>query len=78
MIKPLIVSEKGKKVKVKPKIVVAVIYQEIQHSPNYNSGWALRFPRITALRLDRGIHDIADLKEIGKDFKNQKRNWQYG
>jgi len=78
LIKPLIVSEKGKKVKVKPKIVVAVIYQEIQHSPNYNSGWALRFPRITALRLDRGIHDIADLKEIGKDFKNQKRNWQYG
>ena len=78
LITPLIIKEKGKKVYIKPKIIVAITYQEIQHSPNYNSGWALRFPRITALRSDRGLHDIADLKEIEKDFKHQKRNWMYG
>ena len=78
LIKPLITSEKGKKVKIKPKIIVAVTYQEIQHSPNYNSGWALRFPRINALREDKPLSEIANLKEVEKDFKNQKRNWKYG
>jgi len=75
---PLITEEHGKKVKIKPKIVVSVTYQEIQKSPNYNSGWALRFPRLTALRPDKSSSEIADLKEIKKDFEKQKRNWQYG
>lgn len=75
---PLITKEKGKKVEVKPKVVVAVTYQEIQKSPNYNSGWALRFPRFTALRPDKSPGDAATLKEVEKDFKNQKRNWKYG
>jgi DNA ligase 1 len=78
LLKPLITSEKGKTVSVKPKVIVAVTYQEIQHSPNYNSGWALRFPRITALREDKPLSETADLNEVEKDFKNQKRNWQYG
>ncbi len=78
LLKPLIILEKGKEVKIKPKIVVSVTYQEIQHSPNYNSGWALRFPRITALRNDKPVSEIADLKEIEEDFKNQKRNWEFG
>ena len=77
-IKPLIEKEHGKIVTIKPKIVVAVTYQEIQRSPNYNSGWALRFPRFTALRSDKPLDEIADLKEIEKDFKNQKRNYVYG
>ncbi len=78
LLKPLVTSEKGREVKIKPKVIVAVTYQEIQHSPNYNSGWALRFPRITALREDKPISEIADLNEVEKDFKNQKRNWAYG
>ncbi len=78
LLKPLITSEKGKTVKIKPKIIVAITYQEIQHSPNYNSGWALRFPRITALREDKPLSEVADLEEIEKDFDNQKRNWRYG
>ncbi len=78
MIKPLIISEKGKSVKIKPKIVVSVTYQEIQRSPNYNSGWALRFPRFVALRPDRKSSQVSRLKDIEKDFDNQKRNWQYG
>ncbi len=78
LLKPLIISEKGKVAKIKPKVIVAVTYQEIQHSPNYNSGWALRFPRITALRNDKPLSETADLKEVEKDFENQKRNWRYG
>jgi DNA ligase-1 len=73
LLKPLILSEKGKEVKIKPHVIVAVTYQEIQKSPNYSSGWALRFPRITALRPDKHLLDIAELKDIEKDFENQKR-----
>ncbi len=75
---PLIIKEKGKTVSIKPKLVVAVTYQEIQKSPNYESGWALRFPRFTALRPDKPLSEIADINEIVEDFKNQKRNYQYG
>jgi DNA ligase 1 len=77
-IKPLIIEEKGKEVKIKPKIVVSVTYQEIQHSPTYSSGFALRFPRFTALRPDRAAEDVTTLKEVEKDFEHQKRNWEYG
>ena len=75
---PLIIKEKGKYVQLKPKIVVSITYQEIQKSPNYNSGFALRFPRFTSLRTDTPVAEITTLKEIEKDFKNQKRNYRYG
>jgi len=68
LLKPLVIKEKGKNVSVKPKIVVAVTYQEIQKSPTYSSGYALRFPRITSLRPDRGIHDVATISEVKKDY----------
>lgn len=75
---PHIIEEKGKLVKIKPKIVISVTYQEIQKSPNYNSGFALRFPRFTALRPDKPLSEITTLEEIKKDFEHQKRNWRYG
>jgi len=69
LLKPLIISEKGNRVKVKPKIVVSVTYQNIQKSPTYSSGFAMRFPRITHYRPDRNIKDIASLKDIEKETK---------
>ena len=75
---PLITKEKGKKVEIKPKIVISVTYQEIQKSPNYKSGFALRFPRFTALRPDKPLSEITTLKEVEEDYKKQKRNWRYG
>jgi len=74
----LITEEKGKSVKIKPKIVVSVTYQEIQKSPNYESGFALRFPRFTALRPDKPLSEITTIKEVEEDFKKQKRNYRYG
>lgn len=77
-LKPLIIKEHGKIVEVKPKVVVSVTYQEIQKSPTYNSGYALRFPRFTALREEKPLSEITTLKEIEKDYKSQKRNWRFG
>ncbi len=72
-IKPLIISENGKEVKIKPEIVIAITYQEIQQSPTYSSGFALRFPRFTALRVDKPLSEITSLEEIKSEFEKQKR-----
>ena len=77
-LRPHFIKEQGKSVKIKPKIIVAVTYQEIQRSPTYNSGFALRFPRFTAIRPDKPLNEITSLEEIKKDVENQKRNWMYG
>jgi DNA ligase-1 len=61
-LKPLIIEEKGREVKIRPNIVVEVAYQEIQKSPNYESKYALRFPRLIRIRDDKGP-DEADTKE---------------
>ena len=76
-IKPLIEKESGREVKVKPKLVVTVVYQNIQRSPTYESGFALRFPRITALRHDRKAEDIATLKEISDDYNRHELKIRY-
>ncbi|MCK4996801.1 ATP-dependent DNA ligase [Candidatus Pacearchaeota archaeon] len=64
MLGKLLIETKGTKIKVKPQIVITVKYQDIQKSPTYSSGYALRFPRITRLREDRGVNDIATLEEV--------------
>lgn len=72
MLKPLITEETGRGVIVKPEVVVEVIYQEIQKSPTYSSGFALRFPRVTRLRPDRSVKDIAFLYELKKEYEMQQ------
>ena len=74
LLKPLIIAEKGKKVKVKPEIVVEVTYEEIQKSPNYASGYALRFPRITRLRhMEKSASEATDLSYIEELYFSQKK-----
>ena len=63
-LKPLIIGEKGKTIVVKPQIVVSILYDEIQRSPSYSSGFALRFPRVVTLRTDRTPMDVASLEDL--------------
>ncbi len=73
MLKPLIISEKGSEVKVKPKIVIEVAYEEIQKSPTYSSGFALRFPRFIRLRDDKGPNQADTTKRLETLFNQQKK-----
>ena len=73
ILRPLVFEESGNVVRVKPKVVVSVNYQNIQKSPSYDSGYAMRFPRITHYRPDRRIDDIATLKDIEKASAKGKR-----
>jgi DNA ligase 1 len=69
LLKPLTIKEEGKKVYVKPELVAMVGYQDIQKSPTYTSGFALRFPRMIRIRPDRGISDIANLEDVKSEAK---------
>ncbi|MFW5746374.1 MAG: ATP-dependent DNA ligase, partial [Nanoarchaeota archaeon] len=70
MLKPLIISENGKTVTVKPEVVVEVAYEEIQKSPTYSSGYALRFPRFIRLR-EREPSEISTLDFVDQLYDEQ-------
>ncbi len=70
MLNELVNEKHGTSVQVRPEIVVSVKYQNIQKSPTYSSGFALRFPRIVRLRPDRGTADIATIAEIESRTEN--------
>ena len=72
MLKPLIIEEKGKHVTVKPKIVIELNYEEIQKSPTYSSGFALRFPRLLRLRVDKPVSEISTLAQVKRYYETQK------
>jgi len=71
-LKKLIIKSSGKNVEIEPKIIVQVSYEEIQKSPTYNSGFALRFPRINVLRDDKGLIDVDSLERIKRIYRNQR------
>jgi DNA ligase-1 len=72
LLKPYIESEKGKDLRIKPRVVVEVAYEEIQKSPNYASGYALRFPRVVRIRFDRKPEDADTLERIEKLYGLQR------
>ncbi len=73
MLKPLIIEEKGHSVKVKPEIVIEVSYEEIQKSPTYGSGYALRFPRFVRLRSpERSADDADTIERVERIYEMQK------
>ncbi len=73
LLKPLIIEQKGREVTVKPKIIIEVGYEEIQKSPGYSSGFALRFPKVHLLRsVDKPLSEITDLKTVEKIYKMQR------
>lgn len=64
-------DDDGYTVTVRPEVVVEVAYNEIQKSPQYSSGFALRLARITRIRDDRGPHQIATLAELRSLYEKQ-------
>ena len=64
LIEPHVRSQSGKDVDVEPTVVFEVGYEEIQRSPTYESGYALRFPRFVAVRDDKDPEDADTLDRI--------------
>ncbi|WP_136715468.1 ATP-dependent DNA ligase LigA [Halorientalis salina] len=62
LLEPHVLTESGQTVDIEPAAVFEVGYEEIQESPTYESGWALRFPRFLGVRDDKDPSD-ADTRE---------------
>lgn len=72
MFSELIIVEKGMELEIKPAVIFEVAYEEIQHSPNYSSGYALRFPRMVAVRDDKSLDDADNLERVVSLYKGQR------
>jgi DNA ligase-1 len=72
--KDLVISRSGKEVTFEPQVVFEVGYSEIQTSPNYASGFALRFPRFIRIRDDKGVDEIETLESIRSRFQRQSQS----
>jgi DNA ligase-1 len=64
-------ADDGYTVGVRPEVVVEVAYNEIQRSPQYSSGFALRFARIKRVREDKGPGQITTLAELRSLYERQ-------
>ncbi|MBS7634224.1 ATP-dependent DNA ligase [Candidatus Bathyarchaeota archaeon] len=72
-LKEIAVGEEGNRVIVLPKIVVEVAYNEIQESPKYESGMALRFARITRIRDDKMPDEADTIETVRTIYEGQFR-----
>lgn len=72
LFKDMIILENGIHVDIEPKIVFEVAFEEIQKSPNYESGYALRFPRLVNVRSDKSIEDADSIERIEELYIGQK------
>ncbi|WP_292484529.1 ATP-dependent DNA ligase [Methanohalobium sp.] len=68
----LIVSEKGRKIEFKPEIVFEIGFEEIQKSTNYESGYALRFPRLVNVRDDKSPEESDTIERIENIYLKQR------
>ncbi len=65
------VRESRYTVHVKPTIVAEVAYNEVQKSPRYKSGFALRFARIVGFRDDKSPEEADTLQRLRQLYDKQ-------
>ncbi|MEM0006974.1 MAG: ATP-dependent DNA ligase [Candidatus Bathyarchaeia archaeon] len=70
-LKELAIKEEYRRVYVTPKIVVEVAYNEIQKSPKYKCGMALRFARITRVRDDKTPEEADTIQRVREIYQKQ-------
>ena len=75
LFKEKVIARSGKEVTVEPEVVFEVGYSELQTSPNYASGYALRFPRFVRVREDKSVDEVESLDSLTERYI-QQRNGQ--
>ncbi|KAB1194218.1 ATP-dependent DNA ligase [Haloferax sp. MBLA0076] len=71
LLEPEIERESGKEVDIRPSVVFEVGYEEIQASPTYSSGYALRFPRFVTVREDKTAETADTLERVERLAESQ-------
>lgn len=81
LLKQLTIRKEGQRVTVEPRIMVEVAYNEIQKSPKYRSGMALRFARITRIRDEKSPEEADTIQRVREIYERQfakKARYQEG
>jgi DNA ligase-1 len=67
-----IVRTEEKMVYFEPRLVFEIGYSEIQQSPNYEGGYALRFPRFIQVREDKDIREANTIEDVGERYNRRE------
>ncbi len=73
LFKEHIISESGTVVEIRPHVLFEVAFEEIQKSTNYESGYALRFPRLVRVRDDKSIEEVDTLERLEDMYRTQRK-----
>jgi len=76
LLKDRVIKKSGKEVSFEPDLVFEVGYSELQASPTYEGGYALRFPRFIRIRDDKNITDVETLESIRERYQRQTKSAQ--
>lgn len=72
LVEPLITSVDGREAKLEPKVVLEVEYEEVQESSKYDSGFALRFPRLVQIRHDLSPGEADTIDRVKALYEEQE------
>ncbi len=72
-LRSIAIEETGKLIRVRPEVVVEVAFNEIQRSPKYRSGFALRFARIVRIRDDKTPDEADTIDRVRELYEKQAR-----
>lgn len=64
-------TETGRDITVEPKIVLEIAFSEIVKSPEYETGYSLRFPVVKNIRKDKGPGDVDTVERLISMYINQ-------
>ncbi len=65
------IEDQGFRRTVEPKIVLEVAFNNMMQSERHESGYALRFPRIVRLRLDKKAEDADTMESVREIYRRQ-------
>lgn len=74
LVAPLIIVKEGRQVKIEPSIILEIAFSEIVKSPEYESGYSLRFPVVKRIRYDLGLDEIDTLERIESIYRSSQKN----
>jgi DNA ligase-1 len=70
------IDDQGFRRTVEPKIVLEVAFNNMMRSSRHASGYALRFPRILRIRMDKSPAEIDTLETVREIFARQSTGTQ--
>ena len=62
----------GQTVIVRPELVVEIAFSDIQESPRYPAGLALRFARVKRYRPDKSAQEADTIQTVTERFRTQR------